>query len=258
MLNRLGMFLFTLCVGFSVSVQAADYKICNETFEDIFVAYGSIGETVDPVFGSGSPSYIESKGWYELNPNACKDFTIRGTAYFMAKGHLRNYIGNKIELCTKPNDAFDFSGETMVREAKCNNAGGEMIGFYQVRPGRFNFQDNRTYTKVCNKTTDKIYFSRAYFSSNRWTSNGWYELDDRKCRTLEMGTYSGDMYFGGFRVTPQGAKAWNGPDDFCVHGSDAFQYDFADSKSCDDPGQERLGMYKLRVSKGIHTFNFNP
>lgn len=248
---------------FAGQARAADYQVCNRTFEVLDVAYALTVLTVDPVFGSGSSSPVESRGWFPIQPNDCRTFTFhqnRHSAFFFAKGSLGNtYVGNGGSFCIGTGGApFHYGNSTVNNSGRCAAQGGVLLNFLSARPGTFTFSDDKTYVRYCNQTPGPVLHSTATFEDNTWNSRGWGRLDSGHCVVQSKGRYSGDLYIGGFWVDNGEQRWWNGPAEFCVHTANAFDYPFANSMSCDGAGQRRAGFFEMRVGPGVHTFNFRP
>ncbi len=249
-----------LAVLIAAQAKGADYNICNRTSEVLDVAYAITAMTIDPVFGSGSSGGVESQGWYGIQPGDCKNFTFnqsRHSAYFFAKGSFGNtYVGNSGSFCIRPGgQAFRYTNSRVDNANKCSQAGGQMLGFYHANPGTFNFNDDRTYVRYCNKTPGVVFHSTVMYEDNTWTSKGWGRLNAGECKVQSKGRYDGDLYIGGFWVDNGQKRFWQGPAEFCVHSSNAFEYPFANSMTCEGDKQ-RLGFYQMHVGRGVHNFNF--
>jgi uncharacterized membrane protein len=241
---------------------SAEYNICNRTSDTLLLAYALTEEVIDPVFGSGSSSAVESQGWYKVDIGECRTFTFnqsRHYAYFYAKakgGTGSTWTGTSAKFCVGSSlYPYKFQNQAVNVPARCSQAGGVLEGFQYVKPGTHNFNDDRTHVQYCNRTDRVVYESTTMYENNTWTSRGWNRMDPHSCRIERMGTYRGDIYVGGFNVM-SGQNFWQGPTQFCVHSTQPFKYPFADSMTCQGDNM-RMGFYKMTVGRGITTFNFD-
>jgi uncharacterized membrane protein len=176
-----------------------------------------------------------------------------------AKGSLGNtYVGSQGNFCIRGGSAFHFRGYASTEAGKCSAQGGNLLGFFHVSPGTFNFSDDKSYVRYCNQTSGPVFYATARWENNQWSSHGWGKVESGRCENHGMGKYSGSLYVGGFWVDSGNARFWQGPAEFCIHSSDAFNYPFANSMSCNGNGQRRLGFFELNMGPGVHTFNFRP
>jgi uncharacterized membrane protein len=238
---------------------ALDYQVCNRTPENLDVAYAVTSMVTDDVFGTGHYNPIESQGWYSLSPGECQTFSFtyqQQSVYFFAKGDLNTHVGQGGSFCVRRGSRFHFRGQTIGDAGKCSNAGGNLLGFYRASPGTFNFNDNKSYVRYCNRTSGNVFYAKALYDDNTWKSNGWGKIPAGDCETKSFGHYRGDLYVGGFWVDNGTPRWWQGPAEFCVDSVNAFNYSFANSMSCSGQNQRRLGMFKLEVGEGIRTFTF--
>lgn len=123
--------------------------ICNKTsVGNIYVAialnyrghFGSDGE--------GAPQYIESHGWWKIEPGTCKKVyendAIRVRGYY-AKGGDSVWRGSdsKLSYCINSSE-FEFKDSKAFIKEKCQQAGGEMVAFRPVRPSSQAYSFNLT------------------------------------------------------------------------------------------------------------------
>lgn len=123
--------------------------ICNKTSAgNVYVAIalnyrGTFGSE-----GEGAQQYIESHGWWKIEPGACTKVyqndaqRVRG---YYAKGGDSVWRGSdsKLSYCINSSE-FDFKGSQAFMEEKCQQAGGEMVAFRPVRPSRQAYSFNLT------------------------------------------------------------------------------------------------------------------
>lgn len=257
MFSRLLVVFFALAAN---TAWAASYQICNRTAETLHLSYALLMTVYDPVFGSGSTSPVESQGWYNVEPGNCREFTFtqnNHSAYFFAKGSLGNvYAGSSGAFCSgQGGNAFRHTGRAVNVASNCAADGGTMVGHFLVRPGTFNFTDNSTYVRYCNRTAGIVFHSTVMFEQNRWMSRGWGRLNPSDCVVQNKGVYSGDLYIGGFYALNGQNHFWHGPTEFCVHSTNAFNYPFADSMTCESPNM-RMGFFRVQARPGVNEFNF--
>lgn len=114
---------------------------------------------------------------------------------------------------------------------------------------------------LCNDNSDRKIFAsllRSMGGSTGWQSIGWYGVEAGKCRAIEMGTYDGKVYVHAkdeFNETSWG----EGNQVYCIHATEAFKIDNADTSACNGTGQVKVKSDEVAVAEGnaTHTFKRN-
>lgn len=108
-------------------------KLCNQSVENMFVAYGRVGS-----------SGWETNGWYSVNSGECHTFEkgqeIGGHTYYMHAEGVRGSIwGNGYSLCVDSKNAFTIKGPK-----DCNSRGYQAVNFHEIKvpDGNHQFQYN--------------------------------------------------------------------------------------------------------------------
>ena len=116
--------------------------ICNKT--SVGNVYVAIALNYRGTFGSdgeGAPQYIESHGWWKIEPGACtkvyQNDAQRVRGYYAQGGDsVWSGSGSDRSYCINPSVEFEFKDSQAYREEKCQETGGQMVTFKPVRPSR--------------------------------------------------------------------------------------------------------------------------
>ena len=104
MKTALGIIVFNVLCLFP-GVAAAEFKICNQTFDVVNVAIGQYDR-----------DDFETSGWWTIGPNQCADVittTLRNRyVYVFAQDVFgKSVLTGSVPMCVKP-DRFEIRGET--------------------------------------------------------------------------------------------------------------------------------------------------
>jgi uncharacterized membrane protein len=125
----------------------------------------------------------------------------------------------------------------------------------QCFPGSQLACDSTTTLAFCNDTSNRVYAAYAtWVGTQRWQSRGWYSVDPGACRSLDLGSYSGNILVYGRNNTSR----WEGgAASICVNTSSSFNYPSSDRISCNGSNQRRVGMSSMSVGGGTATYSFD-
>jgi hypothetical protein len=115
--------------------------------------------------------------------------------------------------------------------------------------------------ELYNNTDKDIYASYAYYdySNKCWSSKGWYKVAPYSAKTLELGTYTNDLYIHGYTVIPstfwESARTinWGNDVQFCIDLSNAFEIRYADKVNC----EKKKSFSKLKINPGMNKWTFS-
>jgi hypothetical protein len=110
-----------------------------------------------------------------------------------------------------------------------------------------------TLIEFYNNTGSEISACYAYFNNDDkcWTSVGWYTVPAYSYKTINLGSYTGNIYIRGRQglLTEWGS----GDGQFCVDATQAFNIKFADTKDC----WSKKKFTKRYVNPGVNKWAFN-
>jgi uncharacterized membrane protein len=113
--------------------------------------------------------------------------------------------------------------------------------------------------KLCNASSEKtIYAAFAAWGGDEgrgWTSKGWYELTQNRCRTIDFGRpYEGKV----FVYAEMSRRVWETGDSasFCVNGREPFEIPRSDEAACDANGLRRVKMATYQIGPGTNQWTF--
>ena len=95
--------------------------------------------------------------------------------------------------------------------------------------------------EMYNNTDKDVYASYAYYdySNKCWSSKGWYKVSPYSAKTLDLGSYTNDLYIHGYSTIPatfwvsESKINWGNDVQFCIDPVNAFEIRFADKVNCE-------------------------
>ena len=111
-----------------------------------------------------------------------------------------------------------------------------------------------------NNTDKSIYASIAFYdgSNKCWSSKGWYLVEPYSTKIVDLGSYTGDIYYHGFSINPatfwvsETHNNWGSGYSFCIDPDDQFLIRYADKTDCDN----RKSFSKSTISRGVNKWTF--
>ncbi|RYZ85999.1 MAG: DUF1036 domain-containing protein, partial [Proteobacteria bacterium] len=262
---------FTWNVGID-NIISSHYKLCNQSGKQIFLAKAMVkGITT-----------TRSDGWRGLEPNACETFRVHSgrdnsPGYTAAEGMRVIATSSDNELIWTGSgggtcmsfSVFDYPD---AHGMACTNPDQ---GFAQFIPllvnvgiNTFNFalgnsKPRQTTINYCNKTNEKVWFAKAYYT-DKWTTQGWYSLNPEQCTQISIikpknGAFyqfatEGKAYYTAYTEGYTRVWASDGPKtNFCLNTTSTFEYDV---NECSAEGAKRYHFVEHSVVAGKNTVEF--
>jgi uncharacterized membrane protein len=94
---------------------------------------------------------------------------------------------------------------------------------------------------VCNKGAHGVKVALGLFNGTRWTSEGWWRVDARKCAQLSTGHLDARYYY--LYATDGASGTWDGGKNFCVGTGETFS--IVGRGGCAARGYDRRGFFEV-------------
>ncbi|WP_437731995.1 DUF1036 domain-containing protein [Sorangium sp. So ce1335] len=248
-----------------------NFQVCNKSgYDTIYVATATWDEGLTLV---GSMS---SNGWFAIRRDECRMLNnnvqeVYAYAFVQRDGHLITWGNGAKKFCVK-HTPFSFShlvsattGGT-VADCSRQDPTSEAALFTSI-PNPWKTQGSDTFTwtltgeetrlRLCNESGESqlmVALLRGDF--DYWFSEGWFVLDDRNRRCVEvgMGSYTGPVWVYGESFGA--SRRWEVPSElgFCVHHPDRFKH--VQSQPCRGTGASLVHGHKTELHSGLNTFTF--
>ncbi|PLW78974.1 DUF1036 domain-containing protein [Cohaesibacter celericrescens] len=95
--------------------------------------------------------------------------------------------------------------------------------------------------RVCNKTGSTIGLAIGYELKGEWISEGWWNLEQKKCETVLKGILVKNRYFIHAIDYDKGGQ-WNGETFLCTQD---LQFQIKGTQECVARGFERTGFFEI-------------
>ncbi|HEY0106954.1 MAG TPA: DUF1036 domain-containing protein [Rhizomicrobium sp.] len=101
---------------------------------------------------------------------------------------------------------------------------------------------------VCNKGARPVKVAVGLFNGTRWTSEGWWHVEGRKCTELVAGRLLARYYY--MYATDGAAGTWDGGKSFCTGADDKFS--IIGRGGCAERGFDRRGFFEIDTGNRLN------
>ncbi|GGG35433.1 DUF1036 domain-containing protein [Chelatococcus composti] len=95
--------------------------------------------------------------------------------------------------------------------------------------------------RICNMTGSRVGVALGYRDAQGWMSEGWWNIDERKCETLLKGPLAGRFYYV-YAVDYSGGGEWGGRSYLCTRDR---EFSIRGIDNCLARGYERTGFFEV-------------
>jgi uncharacterized membrane protein len=115
---------------------------------------------------------------------------------------------------------------------------------------------SKTTLQFCNRTSSSIFTAYVNKSIDRgWNSHGWFKVQGKKCQTIDLGFYIGNVYV---YAQPEQQNWERGDTYFCINKKNRFDFPNSNEMNCSGSELQMVGMIQKTVKPGQNIYNFNP
>ena len=100
---------------------------------------------------------------------------------------------------------------------------------------------------VCNKSAHRAVVAIAFMNQGEWTSEGWWRIAPRQCRTILRGPLTTRVYY--LHAAHEGVDGdWDGRKWFCVRSKN---FSLKGRKNCRQRGLGEAGFFAVDTGKEL-------
>lgn len=95
--------------------------------------------------------------------------------------------------------------------------------------------------RICNMTGARVGVALGYRDAQGWMTEGWWNIDERKCETLLRGPLAGRFYYV-YALDYSGGGEWGGRSFLCTRDR---EFSIRGIDNCLARGYERTGFFEV-------------